>query len=336
MRPVAAVHADDRGLVAVSLRERRRTTERLGPVGRQSLGVLRVEPVAEGVAHHLVGQHPLVPGVREPEQTRVAAGRREDRQMRPCSIASSTHGTTMSSISSSDVVASKPRTSRAFSTDGHALLHVVVEGVVAHVVERLVAVEPLPDVLGELEHGGRLGGRQVEVLVERGRVLHGVDDAARQVAAVGVVAHLVALAEDVERVLALGDLLDEVGHHVAHRELHVAALDLDLGLGPHLAGADAVERPHDRVRQPVLRVRGARRSTRPRASGSRTTRSAAGPRCSCPSYDGHESVDSNTIDELMYVTFCSRPSRCAAMAASHDDAMMRSLVARRSYANVWK
>ena len=116
--PVAAVHANDRRLVAVSLRERRRTTERLGPVGRQSLGVLRMEAVAEGVAHHLVGQHPLVPGVREPEQTRVAAGRCEDRQMRPCSIASSTQGTTMSSISSRDVVASKPRTSRALRTSG--------------------------------------------------------------------------------------------------------------------------------------------------------------------------------------------------------------------------
>ena len=48
------------------------------------------------------------------------------------------------------------------------------------------------------------------------------------------------------------------------------------------------------------------------------------------------SVDSKTIDELMYVTFCNRPSSCAAMAASHDDAMIRSLVASRSYAKVWK
>jgi hypothetical protein len=42
-------------------------------------------------------------------------------------------------------------------------------------------------------------------------------------------------------------------------------------------------------------------------------------------------VDSNTIDELMYVTFCSRPARAAAMAASQDAAMIRSLVASRSY-----
>ena len=38
-----------------------------------------------------------------------------------------------------------------------------------------------------------------------------------EVAAVGVVADLVAVAEDVERVLALEDLVDEVGHDVADR-----------------------------------------------------------------------------------------------------------------------
>jgi hypothetical protein len=55
-----------------------------------------------------------------------------------------------------------------------------------------------------------------------------------------------------------------------------------------------------------------------------------------PSYDGHDHAASNTIDELMNVTFCRLPSRCAAIAASHVDAMMRSLVARRSYAYAWK
>ena len=53
---------------------------------------------------------------------------------------------------------------------------------------------------------------------------------------------------------------------------------------------------------------------------------------SWPSYDGHDVADSNTIDELRYVTFCSRPSLNALIAASHDAAMIRSLVARRSYA----
>ena len=53
---------------------------------------------------------------------------------------------------------------------------------------------------------------------------------------------------------------------------------------------------------------------------------------SWPSYDGHESADSYTIDELMNVTFPRLPLRCAAMAASVVDAMMRSFVASRSYA----
>ena len=35
--------------------------------------------------------------------------------------------------------------------------------------------------------------------------------------------------------------------------------------------------------------------------------SGGGTSRSWPSYDGHESADSNTIDELMYVTFCKPP-----------------------------
>ena len=49
-----------------------------------------------------------------------------------------------------------------------------------------------------------------------------VDDAPGEVAAVGVVPHLVAVAEDVQRVLALEHLLHQVGDDVAHRQLHVA------------------------------------------------------------------------------------------------------------------
>src|SRR3954452_18604755 len=58
--------------------------------------------------------------------------------------------------------------------------------------------------------------------------------------------------------------------------------------------------------------------------------SGGGTSRSCPSYDGQLVVDSNTIDELRYVTFCSRPSRCARIAASQEEAMMRSFVASRS------
>ena len=56
----------------------------------------------------------------------------------------------------------------------------------------------------------------------------------------------------------------------------------------------------------------------------------AGRSRSSPSFDGQWVVDSNTIDDDRKVTFCSRPLRCASMAASHDDAMIRSLVASRS------
>src|SRR5450755_4056286 len=53
---------------------------------------------------------------------------------------------------------------------------------------------------------------------------------------------------------------------------------------------------------------------------------------SCPSYEGHVSVDSKTIDELRYVTFCRRPSVNALIAASQEEAIIRSFVAKRSYA----
>src|SRR5579863_916340 len=61
-----------------------------------------------------------------------------------------------------------------------------------------------------------------------------------------------------------------------------------------------------------------------------------GTSSSCPSVDGHLSVDSKTIEELMYVTLPSEPLRCARIAASHVAAMIRSFVASRSYAYVWK
>ena len=71
-----------------------------------------------------------------------------------------------------------------------------------------------------------------------------------EVAAVGVVADLVALAEDVQRILALEHLEHEVRDDVAQGELDVAAHDVRVADGPPLADADAVERPQDRVRQP--------------------------------------------------------------------------------------
>ena len=74
-----------------------------------------------------------------------------------------------------------------------------------------------------------------------------------EVAAVGVVADLVALAQDVQRVLALEDLLHEVGHDVAESASFTLPLMMSrVAERPALADADAVERPDDRVRQLVL------------------------------------------------------------------------------------
>src|ERR1700722_20014422 len=58
--------------------------------------------------------------------------------------------------------------------------------------------------------------------------------------------------------------------------------------------------------------------------------SGGGTSRSCPSYDGHSGVDSKTMEDDRYVTFCSAPSLCALIAASHDEAMIRSLLASRS------
>ncbi len=66
------------------------------------------------------------------------------------------------------------------------------------------------------------------------------------------------------------------------------------------------------------------------------TSAAAGSRAPVLRTDGHVSVDSKTIEELMYVTLLSEPLRCARIAASHVAAMIRSFVASRSYAYVWK
>ena len=160
---------------------------------------------------------------------------------------------TSSSIASSEVVASKPSTSPRLAHVGDPQLDVVLERRVGDVAERpAVAVDLRPDRLGQLEHRRRRRGREVEVLVDRRRRLHREPDPARQVAAVGVVADLRPVAEDVQRVLALEHLQHEVGHDVAQRQLHVAAHDVRVADRPPLADPDAVERPQDRVRQLVL------------------------------------------------------------------------------------
>jgi len=70
---VAAVHPDHEGFVTVAVRIGRRPAEGLRPVGGEPLGVLGMETVTEGVAHHLVRHNPGVPRVSQPEHAAVAA-----------------------------------------------------------------------------------------------------------------------------------------------------------------------------------------------------------------------------------------------------------------------
>lgn len=59
---VAAMHPDDRRLIAIGVGVSAGAAERLGPVSGESLDMLRVEAVAEGVADHFVGHYPIMPG----------------------------------------------------------------------------------------------------------------------------------------------------------------------------------------------------------------------------------------------------------------------------------
>src|SRR6266542_2991640 len=141
---------------------------------------------------------------------------------------------------------------------GDALVHVVLERLVVRQPQRYTRPLDLsPDHLGQLGDGRRARRGEVEVLVQRGRVLHRGHNPPGQVTAVRVMPDLRAVAQDVQRVLALEHLLHEVGDHVGHGELHVAGEHLGFAERPALADAHTVERPHDRVRQAVLVERGA-------------------------------------------------------------------------------
>jgi hypothetical protein len=65
MLAIAAMHPDDCRLVTVGFGVGTRAAERLGPVSGQSLDMLRVEAVAEGMVDHVVGHYPGVPRPRK-------------------------------------------------------------------------------------------------------------------------------------------------------------------------------------------------------------------------------------------------------------------------------
>jgi len=75
---VAAVHLHDGGLVTVGVGVRAWSAECLCPVSGESLDMLGVETVAEGMADHVVGHHPTMPGVGKAAQSVVTTRRVED------------------------------------------------------------------------------------------------------------------------------------------------------------------------------------------------------------------------------------------------------------------
>jgi len=60
---VAAVHPDDGGFVAIGVGVCAGAAECLRPVCSEALDMLRVEAVAEGMAHLVVGHYPMMPSL---------------------------------------------------------------------------------------------------------------------------------------------------------------------------------------------------------------------------------------------------------------------------------
>src|SRR5450759_1551220 len=73
-----------------------------------------------------------------------------------------------------------------------------------------------------------------------------------QIATVGVMPHLISRTENVQRVLALEYLLRQIGHHMRHGQLHIAAVDVMVMQCPLFSDADVIKRTHDGIRQLVL------------------------------------------------------------------------------------
>jgi hypothetical protein len=65
---VAAVHLDDGGLVTIGIGIRAGATKCLGPVSGESLDMLGVEAVAEGMSDYVIGHHPTMPSVGKAAQ----------------------------------------------------------------------------------------------------------------------------------------------------------------------------------------------------------------------------------------------------------------------------
>src|SRR5258708_25177914 len=112
-----------------------------------------------------------------------------------------------------------------------------------------------PHQLRQPQGGGRDRSRQVEAVVRGRGVLEAEQNAASQITAIRIVARLAPVAENVQRVLALQDLLYEVRDNMRHRESNVAAHDLGVAQGPLFSNANAVEWTRNSVGKFVLLVR---------------------------------------------------------------------------------
>jgi len=64
---VAAVNTNDRSLITKVVGIGRRSAKRLNPVGSKTLGMLRVESVAERMADNFVLHHSRVPRASQPQ-----------------------------------------------------------------------------------------------------------------------------------------------------------------------------------------------------------------------------------------------------------------------------
>src|ERR1022692_2727747 len=95
-----------------------------------------------------------------------------------------------------------------------------------------------PDDLGQLQNGGARSSRKIEVMVDGSRMFQANSYSLSQIATVRVVPDLISRTENVEGILALEYLLRQIGYHMRQC--------------PLLSYADAIERTHDGIRQPVL------------------------------------------------------------------------------------
>src|SRR5664279_5095325 len=73
-----------------------------------------------------------------------------------------------------------------------------------------------------------------------------------QIATVRVVPDLISGTENMEGILALEYLLRQIGYHMRHCQLHIAAINVMVMQCPLFSYADAIERTHDGIRQLVL------------------------------------------------------------------------------------